>query len=56
VFESRVVTLNERPSVFIRGKPVVSSGRMLRKDYDRKGSVAKRKSLVVSLKGFGAKN
>jgi hypothetical protein len=27
---------------------------MLRKDYDRKGSVAK-KSLVVSLKGFDAK-
>jgi hypothetical protein len=28
---------------------------MLRKDYDRKGSVAKEKPLVVGLKGAGAK-
>jgi hypothetical protein len=28
---------------------------MLRKDYGRKGSVAKKKSLVVILKGLGAK-
>jgi hypothetical protein len=28
---------------------------MLHKDNDRKGSVAKRKSLVVILKGLGAK-
>jgi hypothetical protein len=28
---------------------------MLRKDYDRKGSVEKKESLVVSLKGLGAK-
>jgi hypothetical protein len=28
---------------------------MLHKDYDRKGSVAKKKSLVMSLKGLGAK-
>jgi hypothetical protein len=28
---------------------------LLRKDYDSKGSVAKMKSLVVILKGLGAK-
>jgi hypothetical protein len=28
---------------------------MLHKDYDRKGSVEKIKSLVVNLKGLGAK-
>jgi hypothetical protein len=32
-----------------------SSERMIHKDYDRKGSVAKRKTLVVSLKGLDAK-
>jgi hypothetical protein len=39
---------------------IVSSERMLHKDYDRKGSVAKKKSkenktLVMSLKRLGAK-
>jgi hypothetical protein len=29
--------------------------RMLQKDYDRKGSVEKRKTLVMSLKRLGAK-
>jgi hypothetical protein len=29
---------------------------MLHKDYDLKGSVAKKKNLVVNLKGLGAKN
>jgi hypothetical protein len=43
-----------RPSLFIRDKPILSSERMLNKDYDRKGSVAKT-SLVVSLKGHGVK-
>jgi hypothetical protein len=28
---------------------------MLHKDYNRKGSVAKKKSLVVRLKGLGGK-
>jgi hypothetical protein len=28
---------------------------VLHKDYDNKGSVAKRKNLVVTLKGLGAK-
>jgi hypothetical protein len=31
----------KRPSVFIRNKPILSSERLLHKDYDRKGSVAK---------------
>jgi hypothetical protein len=48
-------TLDERPSIFIRGKPILSSERVLHKDYDRKGSVAKKKSVIVILKGLGAK-
>jgi hypothetical protein len=47
-------TLDKRPNIFIREKPILSSERMLYKDYDRKGSVAK-KSVVVGLKGLGAK-
>jgi hypothetical protein len=40
----------------MKDKPILSSERMLHEDYDRKGSVAKKKkSLVVSLKGLGAK-
>jgi hypothetical protein len=35
--------------------PIFSSERMLRKDYYRKGSVKKERSLVVSLKGLVAK-
>jgi hypothetical protein len=52
-----VCTLDKRPSIFIRPKPIFSSERMLHKDYDRKGSVEKRKrkSMVVILKGLGAK-
>jgi hypothetical protein len=42
-------------SIFIRDKPIFSSERMLRKDYYRKGSVAKKQSLVVSHKGLDAK-
>jgi hypothetical protein len=33
----------DRPSIFIRNKPIFSSEGMLHKDYDRKGSVAKKK-------------
>jgi hypothetical protein len=36
-------------------KPIFSSERMFHKGYDPKGSVESKKSLVVSLKGFGAK-
>jgi hypothetical protein len=35
--------------------PSLSSKRMLHKDYDHNGSVEKKKSLVMSLKGIGAK-
>jgi hypothetical protein len=34
--------LDERPSIFIRDKPIFSSERMLHKDYYSKGSVQKR--------------
>jgi hypothetical protein len=44
----------QSPSIFIRGKPTFWSERLLQKDYDRKGSVEKKKSLVVNLKGLGA--
>jgi hypothetical protein len=47
---------DKRPSIFIRDKHVFSSERMLHKDYERKGSVAKKKkSLAVNLKGLDAK-
>jgi hypothetical protein len=36
-------TLDERPNIFIRDKPIFSSERMLQRDYDRKGSVGKKK-------------
>jgi hypothetical protein len=48
-------TLDERPSIFIRDKPIFSSERILHKDYYRKGSVGTKKNLVVSLKGLDAK-
>jgi hypothetical protein len=35
-------TLDERPSIFIRDKPISSSERMLHKDYYRKSSVEKK--------------
>jgi hypothetical protein len=46
---------SQRRSLFIGDKATLSSERMLRKDYDRKGSVAKNKTLVVIIKGLGAK-
>jgi hypothetical protein len=49
-------TLVERPSIFIRDKPIFSSERMVHKDYGRKGSVGRgEKVVVVRLKGLGAK-
>jgi hypothetical protein len=35
-----------------KDKPIFSLERMLHKDYDRKGSVSRKKSLVMSLKGL----
>jgi hypothetical protein len=43
----------QRKNLFIRDNFFLSSERILRKEYDRKGSVEK--SLVVKLKGLGAK-
>jgi hypothetical protein len=44
----------QRPSLFIRDKPILSSERMLLKDYNHIDSVSKKeKSLVVSLKELG---
>jgi hypothetical protein len=47
-------TLDERPSKFIRDKPIFSSERMLHKDYYARVQLRK-KSLVVGLKGLDAK-
>jgi hypothetical protein len=47
-------TLDEKPSIFIRDKPIFSSERMLHKDYYCKGSVGK-KPLFMGLKGLNAK-
>jgi hypothetical protein len=44
----------QRPSIFIRDKPIISSERMLHKDYDLKGWVAK-ENLWSNLKWLGAK-
>jgi hypothetical protein len=47
-------SLDERPSIFIRDKPIFSSERMLHKDYYRRSSAEKR-SLIVGLKGLDTK-
>jgi hypothetical protein len=41
-------------SIFIRDKPILSSERVLYKDYDRKGPIEK--ELVISHKMLRAKN
>jgi hypothetical protein len=45
--------LDERPSIFIRSKPIFSSERMLHKDYDRKCAVDK--IFLLGLKGLDTK-
>jgi hypothetical protein len=47
-------TLDERPSIFKRDKPIFSLKRKLHKDYYSKRSVEKT-SLIMGLKGLGAK-
>jgi hypothetical protein len=47
-------TFDERPSIFIRDKPIFSSERILHEDYHRKVQLEK-KSLTVGLKGLDAK-
>jgi hypothetical protein len=42
------------PAAIVNDRPILSSVRMLHKDYDRKCSIEK-KNLAVSLKGLGAK-
>jgi hypothetical protein len=49
-----ICTFDERPSIFIRDKPIFSPERMLHKNYYRKSS-AEEKSLVVGLKRLDAK-
>jgi hypothetical protein len=43
----------KRPSIFIRSKPILSSERMLHKDYDRKVSV--KKKLLLSSRGLASR-
>jgi hypothetical protein len=43
------------PAVIVNDKPILSSERMLYKDYDRRCSFERKKILAVSLKGLGAK-
>jgi hypothetical protein len=55
-YVSAMRTLDERPSIFIRDKPIIWSERMLHKDCYCKGSLKKKKrSLVVSHNGLDAK-
>jgi hypothetical protein len=49
-----VFTVRSMPRLYKKSAFSLSE-RILRKDYDRKGSVAKRETLVVSLKRLGAK-
>jgi hypothetical protein len=42
------------PATIVNDRPILSSERMLYKDYDSRCSVEK-KNLAVSLKGLGAK-
>jgi hypothetical protein len=44
-------TLDERPSIFIRDKPIFSPESVLHKNDYLKSSFEKKKSLVVGLKG-----
>jgi hypothetical protein len=41
--------------MFINVKPILAVERVLHKDYDHKGSVTIKKTLVVILKGLGTK-
>jgi hypothetical protein len=52
---NRIRIPDKRPSIFIGDKLIFSTERMLRKDYDCKGTVEEKKSLHLSLKGLGAK-
>jgi hypothetical protein len=51
----RNVRLTKGQTLSIRDKPNFSSKRMLRKDYYCKGSVERKMSLVLGLKGLDAK-
>jgi hypothetical protein len=42
-------------NLFIRDKTMLSSERILHKDFDRKGSIVKKKFQIVGLKGLDAK-
>jgi hypothetical protein len=50
-----ISTLDKRPSMFIRDKPVFLSERVLHKDYDHKDSARGKKFVVVSLEGLGTR-
>jgi hypothetical protein len=50
----RITNEDQLPESLFIGNTCILSSEMLHKDYDRKGSFVK-KSLIVSLKGFGAK-
>jgi hypothetical protein len=43
------------PTAIVNDRPILSSERMLHKDYNRKYSFEKKEIPVVGLKGLGAK-
>jgi hypothetical protein len=43
------------PAAIVNDRSILSSERMLYKDYDRRCPIEKKKILTVSLKGLGAK-
>jgi hypothetical protein len=44
------------PAAIVNDRPILSSERMLYKEYDRRCSLEKKTILAVILKGLGAKN
>jgi hypothetical protein len=51
------MTALAKPAAIVKDRPVLSSETMLHKNYDRKGSIAKKKKKIYGrdLKGLGAK-
>jgi hypothetical protein len=45
----------QRPSIFMRDKPIISLERILHNDNNREDSIAKQKNLVMILERLGAK-
>jgi hypothetical protein len=43
------------PAAIVNNRPILSSERMLYKDYDHRCSIERKNILAINLKGLGAK-